>query len=87
MTQTKLIVESLGRKSLQLAPNLTKTCCFYEVQKTPTKSLSTHMILLIDRSASMIGYLEDLKEMITLTIDQLKSSFKHRVSVISFGND
>ena len=45
------------------------------------------MILLIDRSASMIGYLEDLKEMITLTIDQLKSSFKHRVSVISFGND
>ena len=87
MTQTKLIVESLGRKSLQLAPNLTKTCCFYEVQKTPTKSLSTHMILLIDRSASMTGYLEDLKEMITLTIDQLKSSFKHRVSVISFGND
>lgn len=45
------------------------------------------MILLIDRSASMIRYLEELKEMVTLTICQLKSSFKHRISVISFGND
>lgn len=81
------MVESLGRKSLQLTPNLTRTCCFYQVQQTQTKCSSAHFILLIDRSASMIRYLEELKEIIRLTIRQLKSNSKHRLSVLSFGND
>lgn len=84
--QTKLIVESLGRKSLQLAPNLTRTCCFYQVQQPQMKCPSSHVILLIDRSASMIRSLEEIKDIITSTIHQLKSNSKHRLSILSFGN-
>lgn len=83
--EAQISVQSLGRKQLCLTPQLTKTCYFYEIEGHQTKNSLLHTVLLIDGSASMIPYLENLKQIVHETIYQLNSS--HKLSILLFGNE
>ena len=83
--EVQISVQSLGRKQLRLTPQLTRTCYFYKIGNHQTRNNLLHTVLLIDGSASMLPYLEDLKQIVHETIHQLNVS--HKLSILLFGNE
>ena len=83
--EVQISVQSLGRKQLRLTPQLTRTCYFYKIGNDQTRNNLLHTVLLIDGSASMLPYLEDLKQIVHETIHQLNVS--HKLSILLFGNE
>ena len=83
--EVQVSVQSLGRKQLRLTPQLTRTCYFYKIGNDQTRNNLLHTVLLIDGSASMLPYLEDLKQIVHETIHQLNVS--HKLSILLFGNE
>ena len=83
--EVRISVQSLGRKQLRLTPQLTRTCYFYKIGNHQTRNNLLHTVLLIDGSASMLPYLEDLKQIVHETIHQLNVS--HKLSILLFGNE
>ena len=83
--EVQISVQSLGRKQLRLTPQLTRTCYFYKIGNHQTRNNLLHKVLLIDGSASMLPYLEDLKQIVHETIHQLNVS--HKLSILLFGNE
>lgn len=83
--EVQISVQSLGRKQLRLTPQLTRTCYFYKIGNDQTRKNLLHTVLLIDGSASMLPYLEDLKQIVHETIHQLNVS--HKLSILLFGNE
>ena len=78
--EVQISVQSLGRKQLRLTPQLTRTCYFYTIGNDQTRNNLLHTVLLIDGSASMLPYLEDLKQIVHETIHQLNVS--HKLSIL-----
>lgn len=83
--EVQISVQSLGRKQLRLTPQLTRTCYFYKIGNHQKRNNLLHTVLLIDGSASMLPYLEDLKQIVHETIHQLNVS--HKLSILLFGNE
>ena len=83
--EVQVSVQSLGRKQLRLTPQLTRTCYFYKIGNHQKRNNLLHTVLLIDGSASMLPYLEDLKQIVHETIHQLNVS--HKLSILLFGNE
>ena len=83
--EVQISVQSLGRKQLRLTPQLTRTYYFYKIGNDQTRNNLLHTVLLIDGSASMLPYLEDLKQIVHETIHQLNVS--HKLSILLFGNE
>lgn len=83
--EVQISVQSLGRKQLRLTSQLTRTCYFYKIGNHQTRNNLLHTVLLIDGSASMLPYLEDLKQIVHETIHQLNVS--HKLSILLFGNE
>lgn len=83
--EVQISVQSLGRKQLRLTPQLTRTCYFYKIGNHQIRNNLLHTVLLIDGSASMLPYLEDLKQIVHETIHQLNVS--HKLSILLFGNE
>ncbi|MBQ8993146.1 MAG: hypothetical protein IJ085_03330, partial [Turicibacter sp.] len=81
------IVQSLGKKQLNLTPQHQTICCFYEIKSLTARVSNTHTILLVDKSSSMISSLEEVKELIYHTVQILKSNASHRISILLFGNE
>ena len=71
------VVQSLGKKPLNLTPQHQTICCFYEKAITVQVS-NTHTILLIDKSSSMTFTLEEVKELIYHTVQALKINGSHK---------
>lgn len=83
--EVQISVQSLGRKQLRLTAQLTRTCYFYKIGNHQKRNNLLHTVLLIDGSASMLPYLEDLKQIVHETIHQLNVS--HKLSILLFGNE
>ncbi len=83
----EIIVQSLGRKQLQLTSQRASMCCFYYVQQRTKKKRQSHTILLMDKSASILCYLEELKTLISATLNSLKISLLNEISILLFGEE
>lgn len=81
------VVQSLGKKPLNLTPQHQTICCFYEIKSLTARVSNTHTILLIDKSSSMTSTLEEVKELIYHTVQALKINASHKLSILLFGNE